>query len=159
MTIINLLIEGKWRTHELRISHVIMWYIYLYINHGVWLWSIQYTVHCIRCVIFNTISVQHITWMIYRFLYMIHIDPLRYTHVFLFSNEAVRLPITRLSHLKNIERHTVHTIVVWPNPKQWLIVHTSDLMHDDNKTNYIYILSRSSQMEWVNWKHTAPHIV
>ena len=29
---------------------------------------------------------------------------------------------------KNIERHTAHTIVSWPNPKQWLIVHTSDLM-------------------------------
>ena len=29
---------------------------------------------------------------------------------------------------KNIERHTAHTIVSWPNPKQWVIVHTSDLM-------------------------------
>ena len=27
---------------------------------------------------------------------------------------------------KNIERHTAHTIVSWPNPKQWVIVHTSD---------------------------------
>ena len=25
---------------------------------------------------------------------------------------------------KNIERHTTHTIVSWPNPKQWVIVHT-----------------------------------
>ena len=24
---------------------------------------------------------------------------------------------------KNIERHTTHTIVSWPNPKQWIIVH------------------------------------
>ena len=29
---------------------------------------------------------------------------------------------------KHIERHTAHTIVSWPNPKQWVIVHTSDLM-------------------------------
>ena len=29
---------------------------------------------------------------------------------------------------KNIEIHTAHTIVWWPNPKQWIIVHTSDLM-------------------------------
>ena len=29
---------------------------------------------------------------------------------------------------KNIERHTADTIVSWPNPKQWVIVHTSDLM-------------------------------
>ena len=29
---------------------------------------------------------------------------------------------------KNIERHTAHTIVSWPKPKKWVIVHTSDLM-------------------------------
>ena len=29
---------------------------------------------------------------------------------------------------KNIERHTAHAIVSWHNPKQWIIVHTSDLM-------------------------------
>ena len=29
---------------------------------------------------------------------------------------------------KNIERQTAHTIVSWPNPKQWIIVHTSHLM-------------------------------
>ena len=29
---------------------------------------------------------------------------------------------------KNIERHTAHTIVSWPYFKQWVIVHTSDLM-------------------------------
>ena len=31
---------------------------------------------------------------------------------------------------KNIERHTADTTVSWPNPKQWVIVHTSlQLMH------------------------------
>ena len=29
---------------------------------------------------------------------------------------------------KNITRHTAHTIVSWPNPKQWQMGHTSDLM-------------------------------
>ena len=37
---------------------------------------------------------------------------------------------------KIIERHTAHTIVSWPNPKQWVMVHTSDLMMIS-----IYILS------------------
>ena len=40
---------------------------------------------------------------------------------------------------KNIERHTVHTIVSWPNPKQWVIVHTSNLMMIIRQS--IYILS------------------
>ena len=30
--------------------------------------------------------------------------------------------------LKNIEKHTAHTIISWPNPKQWVIVHTSNLV-------------------------------
>ena len=29
---------------------------------------------------------------------------------------------------ENIERHTADTIGSWTNPKQWVIVHTSDLM-------------------------------
>ena len=29
---------------------------------------------------------------------------------------------------KNIESHKAHTIVSWPNPKQWVIVHTFDLI-------------------------------
>ena len=28
----------------------------------------------------------------------------------------------------NIEGHTAHTIVSWPNSEQWIIIHTSDLM-------------------------------
>ena len=31
-------------------------------------------------------------------------------------------------HYKNIVRHTAHAIVSWPNPKQWLMIHTSGLM-------------------------------
>ena len=40
---------------------------------------------------------------------------------------------------KNIERHTADTIVSWPNPKQWVIVHTSDLIKIIRQN--IYILS------------------
>ena len=40
---------------------------------------------------------------------------------------------------KNTERHTAHTIVSWPNPKQWVIVHTSDSMMIIRQS--IYILS------------------
>ena len=29
---------------------------------------------------------------------------------------------------KNVEIHTVRTIVSWTNPKQWQMVHNSDLM-------------------------------
>ena len=40
---------------------------------------------------------------------------------------------------KNTERHTAHTIVSWHNPKQWVIVHTSDLIMIIRQS--IYILS------------------
>ena len=36
--------------------------------------------------------------------------------------------LPRFSSHKNIVRHTAHTIVSWPNPKQWLMIHTSGLM-------------------------------
>ena len=44
---------------------------------------------------------------------------------------------------KNTKTHTAHTIVSWPNPKQWVIVHTSDLMMIIRQR--IYISSQSSQ--------------
>ena len=56
---------------------------------------------------------------------------------------------------KNIKRHTAHTIVSWPNPKQWIIVHTSDLMMIIRQRN---IFSQPSRGYWVNWKNTAPYI-
>ena len=39
---------------------------------------------------------------------------------------------------KNIERHTADTIVSWPNPKQWVIAHTSDLMMIIRQSIYIF---------------------
>ena len=40
---------------------------------------------------------------------------------------------------KNIEKHTAHTI---PNPKQWVIVHTSDLMIIRQRIYIISIISK-----------------
>ena len=54
------------------------------------------------------------------------------------------VPPTGLQYIphKNTERYTVHTIVSWPNPKQWVIVHTSDLMMMIiTQSIYIYIYS------------------
>ena len=44
-----------------------------------------------------------------------------------------------IGYYKNTERHTVHTIVSWPNPKQWVTVHISDSMMIIRQS--IYILS------------------
>ena len=38
---------------------------------------------------------------------------------------------------KKIERHTADTIVSWPNPKQWVIFHTSDSMKIIRQSIYI----------------------
>ena len=74
-----------------------------------------------------------------------------------FELHAVTVDIKWLLCSKDIERHIAHTIVSWPDPKQWVIAHTSDFMMIVRQS--IYIFSKSSQRKWVNWKHTAPHIV
>ena len=38
------------------------------------------------------------------------------------------MELTLDNHHKNLTRRTMHTIVSWPRPKQWLMIHTSDLM-------------------------------
>ena len=43
------------------------------------------------------------------------------------DSKLEKVYVEPLTH-KKIERQTAHTIVSWPNPKQWMIVHTSDLM-------------------------------
>ena len=48
-------------------------------------------------------------------------------HTSMWNNDGLLYWHT-LSSNKNIDRHTAHTIVSWHNPKQWVIVHTSDLM-------------------------------
>ena len=60
------------------------------------------------------------------------------------------------SWYKNIERHAAHTIVSWPNPKQWVVVHTSGLMMITRQS--IYSLNHHKG-KWVNWKHTVSCIV
>ena len=70
---------------------------------------------------------------------------------------------TRMSHESNpsisrihwnIERHTLHTIVSWPNPKQWVIVHTSYLMIIIRQSVYIISIITGEM-----GKLKAPHIV
>ena len=64
----------------------------------------------------------------------------------------------------NIWRHTVHTIVVWPNPKYWLIVYTSNLIMIMRESTHIltvttremYKLKTHSLIycikdDWKNW--------
>ena len=46
---------------------------------------------------------------------------------------------------KNIKRHTAHTIVSEPNPKQWIIVHTSDLIMIIRQS--IYSLNQHKEMD------------
>ena len=48
-----------------------------------------------------------------------------------------------MSVSKNIERHTKDTIVSWPNPKQWVIIHPSDLMMIIRQSIYIFSIIRS----------------
>ena len=47
-------------------------------------------------------------------------------------------------HYKNIKRHTAHTITSWHNPKQWQMVHTSDLMMIIDKVQIISQLSQET---------------
>ena len=56
-------------------------------------------------------------------------------------DESMFIYLCKYVHMihKNIEKHTAHTIVSWPSPKQWVIVHTSDLMMIIRQS--IYILS------------------
>ena len=62
--------------------------------------------------------------------------------VFKVASLALRNPYDCLGAIevnlhKNIERHTAHTIVSWPNPKQWVIVNTSDLIMIIRQSTYI----------------------
>ena len=65
--------------------------------------------------------------------------------IMLRNNGNIDIPPGNCEHLfvhkfyKNIERHTVDTIVSWPSPQQWVIVHTSDLIMIIRQS--IYILS------------------
>ena len=65
-------------------------------------------------------------------------------------------PLKQIIIHKNTKKHTAHTIVSWPNPKQWEIVHTSNLIMIIRQS--IYILSIITR-KWINWNHMAPRIV
>ena len=57
---------------------------------------------------------------------------------------------------RTIKRHTAHTIVSWPNPKQWVILHTSDLMMIIRQI--IYIISIITK-EMAKLRTHIPHTV
>ena len=57
---------------------------------------------------------------------------------------------------KNIEQHTADTIVSWPNPKQWVIVHTSDLMMISQS---IYILSNITREKGKLKTYSPPYCI
>ena len=65
-------------------------------------------------------------------------------------------PLKQIIIHKNIKKDTAHTIVSWPNPKQWEIVHTSNLIMIIRQS--IYIISIITR-KWINWNHMAPRIV
>ena len=57
---------------------------------------------------------------------------------------------------KNIVRHTARTIISWLNPKQWLTVHTSDLMiiirystHSHRQKTTLGKLRTHSPIHWI----------
>ena len=56
---------------------------------------------------------------------------------------------------KNRERHTAHTIVLWPNPTQRQIVHNSDSMMMGWRTRILTINTKKR----TSWMYTAPYIV
>ena len=47
---------------------------------------------------------------------------------------------------KNIKRHTAHTIISWPHPKRWIVVHTSDLMMIIRQSNIFSQPSRGNSV-------------
>ena len=59
---------------------------------------------------------------------MVMADSLLQQKTLVVSMSRMLLPCQNVTNHKNIERHTAHTIVPLPNPKQWVIVHTTDLM-------------------------------
>ena len=114
----------------------LMIYIYTYIYTYIYIMSLKYE-HSLRFLVF---CCGKVTIVLMRFYYV-------YSSFFswMFFNEscAICWQIQNGDHKvchfgtshfgkrschKNIARHTVHTDVPWPNPKQWQTVHTSDLI-------------------------------
>ena len=72
----------------------------------------------------------------------------------------------------HVARHTAHTIVPWPNPKQWLMIHTSHLiMMIRWSTHILKIITRGMGKlkkdspiycikwgKWINLRHTLDRI-
>ena len=58
--------------------------------------------------------------------------------LFLLRYQSMWFHVIHLPIPKNIERHAAHNIASWPNRKQWVIVHTFDLMMIIRQSKYIF---------------------
>ena len=121
---------------------------WIFLNENVWI-SINISLHFI-----HRDQIGNIPVLVWIMAWRRPVDkPLSEPIMFsLLTHTYVTLPqwvkIVKILHVlllwmkgsyKNTERHTAHTIVSWPNPKQWVIVHASDLMMIIRES--IYILS------------------
>ena len=102
--------------------------------------------HTLVCAIYSmtlpdvtTASYLHIYNLPHDVTWRLNLHPCYLPHDATWCHTCIRATCLMTLHGKNIGRHTAHTIVSWPNPKQWVIVHTSDLMMIIRQS--IYILS------------------
>ena len=124
---------------------------------------IRYNAFFVSCLMFHITIKWFWIWYCYSFLLgfkcIFQVYSSGFSLLWYGYRYHVTLCICHLHNLwchKNIERHTVHTIVSWPNPKQWVIVHTSDLMMIIRQGIYILsIITRGMG----KLKHTQPHIL
>ena len=93
------------------------------------------------------------TWMSYYTPYEA-MNVITYPYPNLSSMSLFQLIDVSKRAYKNTERHTAHTIVSWPNPREWVIVHTYDLMMMIRQS--IYILSIITRE--IGKLKTQPHV-
>ena len=106
---------------ELTVSVVQRWLLLIglvimtYVNASLWNYFIN------RCELMGMNMRAAMTALLYK---KVRNSPGVSSTTFLNSN----FQIFNILSAKNINRHTAHTINSWPNPKQWQMGHTSDLM-------------------------------
>ena len=91
-----------------------------------------------------------------------------YDHFYLWNDNFVVLiwsvnPLKSGGVHKNMERHTADTIVSWPNPKQWVIVHVGQVSAHTNSRwaiefylTYLYYLFHDDVIKWKHFRVTGP---
>ena len=100
----------------------------------------------IYCLIFVEVDIGNLCF-IYLF-YVIISNAGEDRHI-----TAMMLAISEI--IQSEYRHTAHTIVSWPSPKQWVIIHTSDLLMIIRQS--IYHLNHHKG-DWQT-ENTQPHIL